>query len=336
MERGPNNSGTDELSDRRAPDDTVTGDGTVAPDDTVTTADVASTVAAAQAKALAPAVSTGIDGVLIGHWSHRLAGTGCTVIRLPPGTVASGEIRGGAPATREFGLLDPIRTVDAVDAIVLTGGSAFGLSTADGVMAELEADERGFPTPACPVPIVVAMALFDLAVGDPSVRPGPNEGRLAYRAAAERFEIGRVGAGTGATVDKWSGTPKPGGLGARLLINGEVAVLAVVAVNAFGALDPGGDTLDPGPPAAPSLGTNTTIGAVITNAALDKYDCQRLAQSAHDGYARALLPAHTPYDGDAVVAAATGAVEAEPVQVRVMAQVAMEGAIRTVSSFGDG
>src|SRR5690606_24114506 len=125
------------------------------------------------------AVITDVPGVRVGHWTDRRAATGCTVVLLPEGTVASGEVRGGAPATRETALLDPTRTVTRLDAVVMTGGSAFGLASADGVMRFCEERGIGVPTPAGPVPIVVALGLFDLPVGDPSVRPGPEEGYAA-------------------------------------------------------------------------------------------------------------------------------------------------------------
>src|SRR4051794_28976622 len=141
-----------------------------------------------------------VPGVRVGHWTDSEARTGCTAILLPEGTVASGEVRGGAPATREWELLDPQRTVDRVDAVLFCGGSAFGLAAADGAARWLVERGRGFPTPAGPVPIVVAAALFDLAVGDASVRPGPDEGRVACddaRSGAD--EHGAIGAGAGAT-----------------------------------------------------------------------------------------------------------------------------------------
>ncbi len=273
-------------------------------------------------------VETGIDGVMVGHWTHIVARTGCTVVRLPPDTVASGEVRGGAPATREFALLEPTATVGTVDAVVLTGGSAFGLAAADGVMAELEAEGRGFATPAGPVPIVVAMALYDLGVGDATVRPGPVEGGKALSTAKSRFQCGVLGAGSGATVNKWAGESEPGGLGGAAIEgpNG-VRVVAVVAVNAVGALAEGSRIADVGPPAAMRMGESTTIGVIITNATLNKAGCHRLAQGGHDGLARALLPAHTSFDGDAIVAAATGEIDYDLTHLSVLAQQAVEAAV---------
>jgi L-aminopeptidase/D-esterase-like protein len=305
------------------------------------------------AKATVRPVLTDIDGLAVGHWTDPVARTGCTVIVLPPASVASGEVRGGAPATREFALLEPTRTVAEVDAVVLCGGSAFGLAAADGVVGWLEAQGRGFETRVGPVPIVVAMALFDLGVGDASVRPGPEQGwEAAAAASAGPHAVGLVGAGTGATVGKWRGSEAAtrGGLGAATLRSGEVIVSALVAVNAVGMIDDGTSVGDPGPPArtdldesrdrgaagtgAPESGGReaTTIGLVATNARLDKVGCHLVAQSAHDGLARALLPAHTAGDGDAFVAAATGSVAADLTHVRVLAQQAVAAAVRSVAT----
>ena len=291
-------------------------------------------------------VSLGVAGVEIGHWTDPVARTGCTVIVLPPGTVASGEVRGGAPATREFALLAPERLVEHVDAVVLTGGSAFGLAAADGVMAVLEAEGRGFETPHGRVPIVVAMALYDLGVGNASVRPDAAAGRDAARSRCAATETGAVGAGTGATVSKWLGPDhaEPGGLGVATARRGELAVTALVALNAAGSPGPdGARALDEvaagsftGWPARARPFTNTTLCAVVTNAALSKLDCLWVAQGGHDGLARALVPAHTRSDGDAVVAAATGAVptgdaeaDTDADEVRLLAVAAVAEAVRS-------
>ncbi len=275
----------------------------------------------------------GIAGVLVGHWSDAAARTGCTVVLLPDGTVASGEVRGGAPGTREFELLRPERLVDHIDAVVLTGGSAFGLAAADGVMRWCEEHGRGFPTRGGRVPIVVGAVLYDLAVGDAAVRPDAGAGYAACSmASGDDVPLGLVGAGTGATVGKWRGPEavRPGGLGGAVERDGEVLVAALVAVNAFG------DLVDPTrpapalPPPVPSvLGENTTIGVVITNARLDKTACLLVAQGGHDGLARALEPAHATVDGDAIVACATGSVLAPVDRVRVLAARAVEAAIRS-------
>lgn len=281
---------------------------------------------------------TDIDGVAVGHWSDTDAETGVTVVTLPDGTVASGEVRGGAPATREFALLDPTRMVSRVDAVILTGGSAFGLATADGVMADLAAAGRGFETVGGVVPIVVAMALYDLASGDPGVRPGATEGSAALAAATEGdYEVGRVGAGTGATVDKWRGIEhrRPGGLVTRSVRGtGGVVVSALVAVNAFG--EPGASHDDVIAVPDDNAFVNTTIGIVVTNVALDKIGCHLVAQSAHDGLARAVAPSHTHVDGDAFVAAATGTLALDDTVtvagVRALAVAAVAGAIATLEA----
>ena len=274
-----------------------------------------------------------IDGLRVGHYTDETARTGCTVLLFPEGTVASGEVRGGAPATREFDLLAPERTVECINALVLSGGSAFGLASADGVVAPLADEGTGFPTGGGPVPIVVGRSLYDLLEGDGAVRPGPAEGRAAAEAATPTVDApvptGPVGAGTGATVGTWRGRDhaRPGGLGVAVVAHGSLTVAVVVAVNAAGDIgDPATSTavadgvfrgwpesgdLFTAPPVAGAHARsrgNTTIGAVVTDAGLTKGQCLLLAQSAHDGLARAVFPPHMRSDGDAFVAAATGTV----------------------------
>ncbi len=280
---------------------------------------------------------TDVEGVRVGHWTDAEARTGCTVVLLPEGTVASGEVRGGAPATREFALLDPAMMVERLDAVVLTGGSAFGLAAADGVVDLLAERDVGFATAGGPVPIVVAMGLFDLAVGDGSVRPGPAEGRRAAEAASsDGPPLGRIGAATGATVAKWRGPEhrKPGGLVASSTRVGDVVVACLVAVNAYG--EPGATSAEvipsPDEPDPTSSFENTTIGVVVSNARLDKLGCHLVARSAHDGLARAVAPSHTAADGDAFVVATTGAVDAEVGAVRIMATHVVETAIAGLGS----
>jgi L-aminopeptidase/D-esterase-like protein len=283
-------------------------------------------------------VITAVPGVAVGHWTDIEARTGCTVVIVPEGTVASAEVRGGAPASRELDLLAPDRLVDRVDAVLLTGGSAFGLAAAEGVMAWLEEAGRGFPTPAGPVPIVPALALYDLGVGSAAVRPGPLHGRAACEAAGHGdVEHGQVGAGTGTTVGGWQGVDaaRPGGIGGASIVVGDLVVGAIVAVNAHGSIDPDGtatardETLVWGTE-PPPLG-NTTIGVIATNARLDKTGCLVVAQGGHDGLARAIVPVHTRVDGDALVAAATGQVDAPLDQVRVLAVAAVERAVRSLA-----
>lgn len=278
---------------------------------------------------------TDVPGVLVGHWTDADARTGCTVVVLPEGSVASGEIRGGAPATREFALLDPLRTVANVDAVVLSGGSAFGLAAGTGVAEWLEEQDRGFKTAHGRVPIVVGMSLYDLGVGDASVRPNASHGRAAAESASsEPGELGAIGAGTGAMVGKWAGRElaTPGGLGGATFRSGDLIVSALIAVNAVGFIDDGSSLADIGPPASstPIDSTNTTIGIIVTNATADKLLCHWLAQSGHDGLARSLLPAHTSADGDALVAVATGEVDADPFHLRLLAQQAVAAAVRSL------
>jgi L-aminopeptidase/D-esterase-like protein len=280
-----------------------------------------------------------IPGVRVGHWTDSAARTGCTVAILPAGTVASGEVRGGAPGTREWAVLDPRRTVATVNAVVLTGGSAFGLAACDGVMRWCEERGIGYPTPAGPVPIVVGMVLFDLGVGDPGIRPGAEQGYAACvdaRVGSDAVLHGPVGAGAGATIAKWRGRgaqgfARPAGIGSAATYSGDLVVGALVAVNAFG--EPRGEEM--GGPRLPVLPDEpdasavvaTTIGVVVTNARLDKLACRQAAEAGHDGLARALEPAHTGGDGDALVLASTGAVEAHIDIVRALTAWAVEQAI---------
>lgn len=270
-------------------------------------------------------VDLGIAGLRAGHWTG--AGTGVTVLLAPDGTVGSGEVRGGAPATRETDLLDPTRTVGRVDAVVLTGGSAFGLRAADGVVDLLAERGQGYHTAAGPVPIVPAAAVFDL-LGSRHEIPQPEHGRRAAL-DAERgapLPIGRVGAGRGATVGKWRGGEHRvgGGLGASTMTVDGATIAAVVVVNAFGdVVDADGRVLagSTAPPDAPAYPEqpflappreHTTLAVVVCDAALDKPLCRVLAESAHDGFARALRPAHTRADGDVVFALATGSAPTVP------------------------
>ncbi len=291
-------------------------------------------------------VEVGVAGVEVGHWTDAEARTGCTVVVLPPGTVASGEVRGGAPATREFALLAPERLVDCVDAVVLTGGSAFGLAACDGVMEALEAEGRGFAAPHGPVPIVVGMALYDLGVGDPAVRPAATAGRTAAANRSPTVPTGRVGAGAGATVSKWRGRDRAAdaGLGAAVVRRGALTVTALVAANAAGDPNPGllaeitagtfTDWPDPPPSDHSDALANTSLAVVVTNAALDKTGCFWAAQGGHDGLARSFVPAHTRIDGDAVVAAATGEVEATVDDVRLLAVAAVASACQNAVGTG--
>lgn len=274
---------------------------------------------------------TDITGVRVGHWTDPVARTGCTVVLLPEETVVSGEVRGSAPATREHALLAPERTVQHAHAFVLSGGSAFGLACADGVMRWLEAHGIGFETRWARVPIVAALACFDLGVGDASVRPGPDEGWAACEASStDPVPVGPVGAGTGCTIGKWNDPESKldSGLGAATHRHGELVVSALVACNAVGYVHPPGGREPLAEPFWVGEGTNTSIGVVLTNARLDKVGCLTLAQGGHDGLARAIDPVHTGLDGDALLSGATGEVEADGDLVRALGARAVEDAVR--------
>lgn len=285
-------------------------------------------------------MGVGVGGVRIGHWTDPIGATGCTVVVLPEGTTASCEVRGGAPASRELDALAPDKAVAQVDAVVLTGGSAFGLTSADGVMRYLEYRGRGTPTPAGKVPIVPALALFDLGAGDPTARPTADNGYAAADASAgEPVLSGRVGAGTGAYTSQWRGpqSRRSGGIAYAERQLGDVVVGALCAVNAFGDIDHGTTEISldavaqlTAPFQFETARTHTTIGVVVTNARLDKVGCRIAAQGAHDGLARALTPPHTRYDGDGFIAAATGEVDADIDLVRLMALATVTEAIRSV------
>ena len=275
---------------------------------------------------------TDVAGVRVGHWTDRVACTGCTAVVLPPDAVVSGEVRGGAPGTREFELLAPGRLVTHVDVVMLSGGSAFGLATCDGAMRWCEEQGLGFETRAGRIPIVVGAIVYDLAVGDASVRPGPGAGYAACASATGgAVELGAVGAGTGATIGKIGGpeTTKPSGIGSATERDGELVVSALVVANASGHLRDPSERAAPWAEAPIAPLDNTTIGVIATNATLDKTGCHLVAQSGHHGIARAFDPSHTRFDGDALVACATGEVEADVDRVRFLAAHAVEAACRS-------
>ncbi|WP_085792290.1 P1 family peptidase [Roseivivax jejudonensis] len=275
---------------------------------------------------------TDIPGLRVGNASDAALKSGTTVLTADRPMTAAVSVQGGAPGTRETDLLAPEMTAPGVDAIVLSGGSAFGLGAADGVMAGLRGAGRGFAVFSARVPIVPAAILFDLLNGGDTSwddSPYPALGRAAYDAAAADFALGSVGAGTGAQTARVKG-----GLGsASLVLPGGVRVGALVAVNPMGCvLTPSGrhfwaapfevgdefGGLGPDPasglqplPASRKVSAmaaqgNTTIAVVATDAALDKAQARRLAVAAHDGIARAIVPAHSPSDGDLVFAVSTG------------------------------
>jgi L-aminopeptidase/D-esterase-like protein len=279
---------------------------------------------------------TAVAGVKVGHHTLAERPTGCTVILTEGGATAGVDVRGGAPGTRETDLLDPSHSVQQVHAIVLSGGSAFGLDSASGTVRYLEEKGIGYDTRVAKVPIVPAAILFDLGFGGkPNIRPGPDCGYQAAKAATDGpIAEGNVGAGAGATVGKMAGPGRSmkAGIGtASLTLPDGVTVAALVAVNAVGdVIDPAtgqvvaGVRTEDGKALAdvrtlvrkgelgarlrtPRAAENTTIGVVATNAVLTKAQARKVAQMAHDGFARALSPVHTPADGDAIFALATGA-----------------------------
>lgn len=281
-----------------------------------------------------------VAGVRVGHWTDSIGETGCTVLLLPEGSTASCEVRGGAPASRELDLLAPDKAVTSVDAIVFTGGSAFGLAAADGVMRYLEEQGRGVLTPGGRVPVVPTLALFDLCAGDSAARPTAEHGYAAGAASAGAQVLhGRIGAGAGAYVAHWRGPHRrPGGISYAERQLGGVVVGALCVVNAFGDIDDG--TAEVSLESMEqferffdfaSARTHTTIGAVVTNARLSKGDCRIVAQGAHDGLSRALTPPHTRFDGDGFIAVATGDVEADVDVVRLMALATVTEAIRSAA-----
>lgn len=272
-----------------------------------------------------------VPGIRLGHHTLDTRPTGCSVVLCEDDAVAGVDVRGAAPGTRETDLLDPSNYVQKIQAVLLSGGSAYGLAAAAGVVRFLEERGRGFPIGAGVVPIVPAAVLMDLGVGDFSIRPDAEAGYKACLDATKRPSIeGNVGAGAGATVGKLFGSPfaMKGGLGTAswTIPDSGIVIGAVVAVNAVGdvyhpvtgrilagARNEAGDgfrdtvaAMMDGYGAAAPAGTNTTIGVIATNAPFDKAQLRKIAQMAHDGFARAINPIHTMYDGDTIFALSTG------------------------------
>lgn len=283
---------------------------------------------------------TDVPGIQVGHATNLEGATGCTVILCPPKTVGGVDVRGGGPGTRETDLLNPVNHVNTVHAIVLSGGSAFGLAAADGVMRYLAQHDIGYKSiPGFTIPIVPTAILFDLAIGIPGITPGPDMGYTACEAAHDGpVDQGNVGAGTGASVGKFLGmefATKAGIGSASINPAGGLIVAALAAVNAGGdIIDEKGDILGgvrQPPDGNKFLGAmtalrrfiedglpdsgNTVIGVVATNAQLSKPEVTKVAQMAQDGLARAVYPAHTMRDGDTIFALATGEI---PVDVSVI------------------
>ncbi|MBM3943096.1 MAG: P1 family peptidase [SAR202 cluster bacterium] len=308
---------------------------------------------------------TAVAGLEAGHHTDQANATGCTVFLCRQGAVGGVDVRGGSPGTRETDLLRPMHRVDRVHAIVLSGGSAFGLDAASGVVSYLESQGIGVKVGQAVVPIVSAAILFDLGLATPGVRPGPAEGRAACLAAgAQPMSEGSVGAGTGATVGKARGLARAtkGGIGsASLELPGGLVVAAAVAVNAYGGVvDHRTNQMVAGPRRADGAGfedtvglflrgeagvqspalTNTTIGVVATNASISREEANFLAQASHNGLALTIRPCHTIRDGDTMFALATGQTPG-PADITSLTVAAVEvtalavlRAIRTAASLG--
>ncbi|GHO83064.1 P1 family peptidase [Dictyobacter formicarum] len=261
---------------------------------------------------------TDVPGIRVGHDTNLEAGTGCSVILCDTPAVGGVDVRGGAPATRETDLLHPLCMIDEVNAVLLTGGSAFGLDAASGVVHYLDEHGIGYDSGIARVPIVPGAAIFDLSCGSATIRPDYAAGYHACeQASSGPIELGNVGGGTGATVGKLLGPEfaMKGGLGsASMELLGGIVVGAIVLVNALGDIvDPETQQVVAGTRniAGKSSGAsnpfgNTTIAVIATNATLTKAQVTKVAQMAHDGIAHVIRPAHTMFDGDTVFALATG------------------------------
>lgn len=290
---------------------------------------------------------TDIEGVKVGHCTDSAAATGVTVILVEEGARAAVDVRGSAPGTRETELLQPSRLVEEVQAIVLAGGSAFGLDAAGGVMRYLEERGRGYSTGPLKVPIVPAAIIFDLLIGSASVRPDAEMGyRACLEASAGPVAEGSVGAGTGATVGKIFGPGQAikSGLGSASCRCGELVVSALVVVNAFGDVYNRKGELIAGPRypqsglmgctadlllshSNPGFSGNTTLGVVATNGCFNREALRKIAQMAHNGLARTIWPVHTMWDGDLVFSLSLGEKEADISIAGTMAAEALAGAV---------
>lgn len=289
------------------------------------------------------------DGFTCGHATHREAWTGCTVVLAPPGAVTSGELRGGGPGTYESDLLSPATSTPGPQAVLLTGGSAFGLAATDGVTRYLAEKEVGFPTPMALVPLVSGAVVYDLLLGDPTTRPGSGAGYAACEAATPVVARGSVGAGTGCTIGKLLGPAAwtKGGLGASRIEFGGCSIVAIAVVNPIGdviAADgsiaagawrdgrfvPSVDLLRAGsrPPIAAAARQNTTLVCLVTDALLTKTEAWQIARAASPGVARAISPCATAFDGDMVFCMSSGKVEVDRFVLSALAAEVTSAAIR--------
>lgn len=283
---------------------------------------------------------TAVPGVEVGHHGNPDAATGVTVVTFPEPNVAVVDVRGGAPGTRETDTLgDAIKPV-TVNALMFAGGSAFGLSAADGVVAEIASEGRGAPTPAGPVPIVPAAIVFDLMTGRQPGRPGPEEGAAAYRSrSADPVPLGRVGAGSGTTVGAWRGPEamRYAGVGSAAVRAGNATVGALVVLNAAGDVFTlegesltGGEPASTAAPVGPKPGDNTTLVCVAVDAGIgDRNELRRIAIRAHDAVGATIRPTHTRYDGDTAFVVSFGERDADIDVVQQAAFVAVGRAIES-------
>jgi L-aminopeptidase/D-esterase-like protein len=294
---------------------------------------------------------TDIEGIKIGNAQNFDAATGCTVILCEDGAAAGVDIRGGSPGTRETALLNPVNMIQEIHAVLLAGGSAFGLDAASGVMQYLEEKNIGFDVGVAKVPIVSGAVLFDLAIGSHTIRPDRTMGYEAcINSELNAFSNGNYGAGTGATVGKILGPSfaMKGGLGSYAVQVGDLKIGAVVAANCLGdVIDPKTGEIIAGvldsnrktfastekimvqkfDNKANLFNGNTTIGVVITNASLTKSEINKVASMAHNGYGRVIRPSHTMYDGDTIFSLATGKIPADVNVIGMLAANVMEMAV---------
>lgn len=295
------------------------------------------------------------DGFTVGHWSDRERGTGCTVVLAPPGCVAAADIRGGGPGTRESELLSPAANAPGVQAVCFAGGSAFGLAASDGVVRWLDERGIGYDTPAGIVPLVAGAIVYDLPMGDPTARPGPDEGYVACEAAGRDPERGSVGVGTGAAVGKVLGHERwtKGGVGLASDTLAGATVTALAVVNSVGevvaedgsvlagAWGDGGyvrtvDAMKAGTAPPPGARESTTLVCLMTDARLDKRATWLVARAATAGVGRAVQPSATAHDGDLVYCLASGTVDAHPFAVSALAADVTAAAIRDAVRRAEG
>jgi L-aminopeptidase/D-esterase-like protein len=304
-----------------------------------------------------------IENIKIGNAENKEAGTGCTVIICENGAPVGLDVRGGGPASRESELLNPVAATEKIHAVLLSGGSAFGLDAAGGVMQYLEEHDIGYDVGITKVPLVCQSCLFDLTVGDPNIRPDKAMGyEVCENAMKNNYMDGNFGAGTGATVGKLYGVDRcmKSGIGSYAVQIGELKIGAIVAVNAFGDIFDSGtgeaiagllsedkkslrSTVDEMMKSYSIVEnkfvTNTTIGIVVTNAEFDKVKLKKIASMTHNGYARSIEPVHTSADGDSIYAMSVGNVKADldmvgTLSARVMSEAIKRAVLSAESAYG--